>query len=400
MPTYRVNCPRCGKSFRFVDAQRGLVVACPHCKLHLRIPKDSSAESAREDEEESAAPGGVESLVQSPTEIDPGKCDLNALSGAEFEDLVLRLLDEMGFEVEQTARTGDGGVDIVARSGDAIMGGLFLVQCKRWTSSIGEPVIRDLYGTILHHHATKGILITNSDFTRQAVAFSDGKPIELINGARFRSLLLEHKVAGSLPEGMTIGTVPPGIKRFCRGLTEIVAPLKEVLERNSVIRMPGTRPRNIGDFCSLWGRSCLPSMMENISRIFADCFESHADRMHAESLDRPFVDSRLAMLRDITSHVLNERQLFADTRLSEQDEALKSASLDVFDSLFRQFVRFVEQDMLRPLNVEGRTVEQGLVISITFRPNLDVEIEKMTTELSRAAERYNLNGVKRPGGPG
>jgi len=47
----------------------------------------------------------------------------------------------MGLETEETARTGDGGVDIVARSDAPITGGVF-------SSPVGEPVVRDLYGAL------------------------------------------------------------------------------------------------------------------------------------------------------------------------------------------------------------------------------------------------------------
>ena len=57
------------------------------------------------------------------------------------EGYIARLLQRMGLETEETARTGDGGVDIVARSGAPITGGVF-------SSPVGEPVVRDLYGAL------------------------------------------------------------------------------------------------------------------------------------------------------------------------------------------------------------------------------------------------------------
>ena len=73
---------------------------------------------------------------------------VTALDPVEFEELIARLLQRMGLETEETARTGDGGVDIVARSDAPITGGVFIVQCKRYSSPVGEPVVRDLYGAL------------------------------------------------------------------------------------------------------------------------------------------------------------------------------------------------------------------------------------------------------------
>ncbi|GIP45076.1 hypothetical protein J45TS6_35350 [Paenibacillus sp. J45TS6] len=60
--------------------------------------------------------------------------------------------------------SGEGGVDIIAYSNAAMFKGKYLVQCKRWNSSVGEPAVRDLYGVVLSENANKGIIITNSSF--------------------------------------------------------------------------------------------------------------------------------------------------------------------------------------------------------------------------------------------
>jgi HJR/Mrr/RecB family endonuclease len=38
--------------------------------------------------------------------------NFDSLNGYEFEELILNLLKKMGFNVEQTPLSGDGGVDI------------------------------------------------------------------------------------------------------------------------------------------------------------------------------------------------------------------------------------------------------------------------------------------------
>jgi restriction system protein len=73
--------------------------------------------------------------------------------------------------------SGDHGIDLIMRRD----GTTAIVQCKRWTTSIGEPVIRDFYGALSHSNAERGFLVTTSHFTDQAVAFAEGKPITLID---------------------------------------------------------------------------------------------------------------------------------------------------------------------------------------------------------------------------
>jgi hypothetical protein len=126
-----------------------------------------------------------------PTEL---PSDFLQMQPKDFETLIARLLVSMGLDVQVTKQTGDGGVDLLARSSEPITGGLFVVQCKRYSGTVGEPVLRDLYGVMHHHRASKGILITTSNFTRQAREFAEGKPIDLVDGNSLRALLIKYRV--------------------------------------------------------------------------------------------------------------------------------------------------------------------------------------------------------------
>ena len=108
--------------------------------------------------------------------------DFTTINGYEFEDYVSNILRNMGFEIEQTTYSNDGGIDIIANFNKPIFSGRYIVQCKNWQGNVGAPEIRDLYGVVMDQRANKGILITPSDFTEQAYGFAKGKNIELING--------------------------------------------------------------------------------------------------------------------------------------------------------------------------------------------------------------------------
>ena len=98
----------------------------------------------------------------------------------------------MGFRAEMTKATGDGGIDIEAVLDKPIVGGRYLIQCKRFApeSLVGSPTVREFYGAITaDRKAIKGILIRTSGYTSQALEFADGLPIELIDGVRLADLL-------------------------------------------------------------------------------------------------------------------------------------------------------------------------------------------------------------------
>lgn len=139
--------------------------------------------------------------------------DIQSLSGVEFEIICKHLLEKMGFSVETTKTSGDGGIDLIAINTQPIFSGKYIVQCKRYTGSVGEPVIRDLYGVVTSERANKGVLMTSGHFTKSAVAFAEGKPIELINGVAMRELFGQYgiladrtyaaeRVAELVPEGV------------------------------------------------------------------------------------------------------------------------------------------------------------------------------------------------------
>lgn len=118
--------------------------------------------------------------------------DLKRMDPIDFEDLVAALFQRMGFDVMTTERTGDGGVDVRAIDPDPIRGGKLVIQVKRYRHTIPPAPVRDLYGTMLHEGAIKGILVTTAEFGPGAQQFAAGKPLTLIGGNQLTTLLSEH----------------------------------------------------------------------------------------------------------------------------------------------------------------------------------------------------------------
>lgn len=90
--------------------------------------------------------------------------NINNLSGVEFERVCQLLVENMGFSVETTKASGDGGIDLIAYNSQPLLSGKYIIQCKRYTGSVGEPIIRDLYGVVMSERANKGILMTTGHF--------------------------------------------------------------------------------------------------------------------------------------------------------------------------------------------------------------------------------------------
>jgi restriction endonuclease Mrr len=116
--------------------------------------------------------------------------------GKALEEEVRELLRSMGLKATTTRTTGDGGIDIIAYSDSPLFSGKYVVQCKDWAGSVGESVIRDLYGVVTAESANKGILITTGTITKSAQKFAEGKPLELIDGQELNKLLQKFNSKG------------------------------------------------------------------------------------------------------------------------------------------------------------------------------------------------------------
>lgn len=118
--------------------------------------------------------------------------DINNLSGVEFENICQQLVENMGFKTETTKASGDGGIDLISYNKQPLLSGKYIIQCKRYSGSVGEPIIRDLYGVVTSERANKGILMTTGYFTKSAISFAEGKPIELIDGQMLNKLFEQY----------------------------------------------------------------------------------------------------------------------------------------------------------------------------------------------------------------
>lgn len=122
--------------------------------------------------------------------------NLAAMDWLDFENLIRELFEKEftteGGEVKITRASRDGGVDAIAFDPDPIRGGKIVIQAKRYTNPVGVSAVRDLFGTVHNEGATKGILVTTSDYGPDAYEFAKGKPLTLLSGSELLFLLHKH----------------------------------------------------------------------------------------------------------------------------------------------------------------------------------------------------------------
>lgn len=122
-----------------------------------------------------------------------GRLNLLDMKPNEFEHLVRRLFEAMGFEAWTTQASRDDGVDAVARNETPLFGGVCVIQAKRYKDSVGVESVRALLGTMHDLNAPKGIVVTTSWFGKASIDFAtrSGR-MELIDARNLKALLKEH----------------------------------------------------------------------------------------------------------------------------------------------------------------------------------------------------------------
>lgn len=124
-------------------------------------------------------------------------------SPAFFERLIVDLLVAMGYggshddAARQLGKSGDGGIDGVIDE-DRLGLDRIYVQAKRYAlgSSVGRPEVQGFVGSLVGRGASKGVFVTTSAFSKQAIEYARGlqQRVILIDGFQFTELMIEFGV--------------------------------------------------------------------------------------------------------------------------------------------------------------------------------------------------------------
>ncbi len=119
-----------------------------------------------------------------------------------FENLVVDLLIAMGYggskkdAGQAVGQVGDGGIDGIIKEDKLGLDAIYL-QAKRWENTVTRPVVQGFAGALIGKKARKGILLTTSNFSQQAIEYASGienLKIILIDGEQLTQLMIDHEV--------------------------------------------------------------------------------------------------------------------------------------------------------------------------------------------------------------
>jgi len=118
-----------------------------------------------------------------------------------LERLIVDLVVRMGYggsrkdAGEALGRSGDEGIDGIIKE-DPLGLDIIYLQAKRWEGTVGRPEIQKFAGALQGQRAKKGIFITTSSFTTDALEYVSriDTKIILIDGTRLTKLMFDHGV--------------------------------------------------------------------------------------------------------------------------------------------------------------------------------------------------------------
>jgi restriction system protein len=128
---------------------------------------------------------------------------VQSMTPAFFEKLVVELLVKMGYggsikdAGKAMGKTGDEGIDGTIKE-DKLGLDIIYIQAKRWQTgnTVGRPELQKFVGALAGQGAKKGIFITTSSFSKEALSYSpkNETKIVLIDGVQLAQLMIDHNL--------------------------------------------------------------------------------------------------------------------------------------------------------------------------------------------------------------
>ncbi len=136
---------------------------------------------------------------------------VKAVTPSSFERLVIDVLVGLGYGGTLAdagmvvGGGGDEGIDGIIKE-DRLGLDYIYVQAKRWQSAVGRPEIQRFAGALLGQRARKGIFITTSGFSADAIAYAANQQVSivLIDGHQLAELMMDAQIGVSTSDVIRI----------------------------------------------------------------------------------------------------------------------------------------------------------------------------------------------------
>ena len=174
-----------------------------HSSKKLDVNSETIAEEMKKQTPEELIDSGYVAIRKALEEDIIGK--LKTVHPAFFERIVVELLVKMGYggSIAEAGRatkySNDEGIDGIIKE-DKLGLDVIYIQAKRWESVVSRPEIQKFVGALAGQRARKGVFITTSTFSKDAIIYAaqmDTK-IVLIDGEQLAQYMIDYNLGVSV----------------------------------------------------------------------------------------------------------------------------------------------------------------------------------------------------------
>jgi restriction system protein len=188
------------------------------CEFHSTSSSTSIEESTIEEIDSSQTPTEAIEAAHKALNNDLASDVLDAIKSQSpkfFENLVVKLMQAMGYggwsheSGQATQYTSDGGIDGIINEDPLGLETIYL-QAKRYSEVvIGRPDIQAFVGALEMRRARKGVFITTSRFSKDALEYVSliEKKVVLIDGKQLAGLMIKHNLGVSVKDTYQVKTI-------------------------------------------------------------------------------------------------------------------------------------------------------------------------------------------------
>ncbi len=110
------------------------------------------------------------------------------LNGTDFERLLYRLYEKMGYSVQHNGGAGDQGGDLIVTKGQERT----LIQAKRYSSPLDNKPVQEAATARIYYNCNRASVVTNSSFTNGGKDAAKMTNVQLIEGEELKKMLQEY----------------------------------------------------------------------------------------------------------------------------------------------------------------------------------------------------------------
>ena len=106
------------------------------------------------------------------------------MSGDEYEKYCKYILEQRGWTIKLTSKSGDQGVDLIASKEYLKV----CIQCKRYSKPVGNKAVQEIFTGKQFYSGSHGVLVSNAAFTKSAKSLASKTGIILLSDEKLMIL--------------------------------------------------------------------------------------------------------------------------------------------------------------------------------------------------------------------